>query len=69
MKSYIVASSIIFGLVAAMHLVRLLGQWDVTIAGWSAPNWVSVVALLVAGFLSLAGFRVFQQVQRASLSR
>lgn len=69
MKPYIITSSVIFALVALLHLVRLFEQWDVTIGGWKAPIWVSVVGLLVAGFLSVAGFRVFQQARRIPMSR
>lgn len=69
MKAYAAVSGFIFALVAVLHLVRLLGQWDVMIAGWSVPMSVSIVGLLVAGFLSFAGFRMFQQAQRLPLSR
>jgi hypothetical protein len=67
-RTYAVVSSIIFLLVALLQLLRLVMQWDVVIDGWHLPLWASAVAVLVAGFLSFAGFRLFQ-AQRASLFR
>jgi hypothetical protein len=59
-ESYALTSSIIFFLVAVLHSLRLVWQWPVMIDGWHVPMWVSVVGLLMAGFLSFVGFRVFQ---------
>jgi hypothetical protein len=67
-RTYAVTSGIIFLLVAVLHLFRLILQWNVVIGDWHFPMWVSVVAVLVAGFLSFAGFRLFQ-AQRVSLFR
>ena len=67
-RIYAVVSSVIFLLVALLQLLRLVMQWDVVIDGWHLPLWASAVAVLVAGFLSFAGFRLFQ-VQRATLFR
>jgi hypothetical protein len=63
-KSYAALSAIIFAVVALMHLVRLVWQWDVIIAGHIVPMWVSLVGAVVAGLLSFAGFRVFQQIHK-----
>jgi len=63
-KTYALTSSLIFFVVAVLHLLRLFYHCDVMIASWYAPMWVSVVGLLVAGFLSFAGFRVAQQTGR-----
>lgn len=68
MQTYTLTTSLIFFVVAALHLLRLVGQWDVLIGGWHFPVWASIVAVLVAGFLSYAGFRLFQ-AQRVSLFR
>lgn len=42
----------VFALVALLHAARLLWQWDVVIAGWVVPSWVSWVALFMAGALA-----------------
>jgi hypothetical protein len=61
-------TSLIFFVVALLHLLRLVGQWDVLIGSWHFPLWASLVAVFVVGFLSFAGFRLFQG-QRVSLFR
>jgi hypothetical protein len=68
MRAYSITTSLIFFVVAVVHLLRLIGQWNVVIGGWSFPTWASIFAALVAGFLSFAGFRLFQ-TQRMSLLR
>jgi hypothetical protein len=67
-RNYAITSSIIFFLVAILHLLRFIFQWNVMIGGWQVPMWASIVAVLVAGFLGFAGFRLFL-AQRVSLFR
>lgn len=67
-RTYTLTSSIIFLLVAVLHLVRLVLQENLMIGSWHFPMWASIVAVVVAGFLSFAGFRLFQ-AQRFSLFR
>jgi hypothetical protein len=67
-RTYSLTTSVIFFVVAALHLLRVVGQWDVAVGGWPFPMWASVLAIPVAGFLSYAGFRLFQ-AQRVSLFR
>ena len=57
-----------FLLVAVLHLLRLFLQWNVLIGSSYFPMWASIVAVVVAGFLSFAGFRLYQ-AQRFSLFR
>ena len=42
----------IFGLVCLVQLLRLVTQFDVTIAGHVVPLWPNVIAFFVAGGLS-----------------
>lgn len=67
-RIYALTSALIFLLVAVLQLLRLALQWDVMIEGRHLPMWASIVAVVVAGFLSFAGFRLFQ-AQRVSLFR
>ena len=67
-RTYAITTSLIFFLVAVLHLLRLVWQWDLVIGGWNFPMWASIVAVLVASFLSFAGCRLFQS-QRFSLFR
>ena len=63
-RTYTLVTSFLFALFAAVHLLRLVMQWDVELASWHVPMWASVVAMFVAGALSFVGFRGFQQIQK-----
>ena len=67
-RTYTITSSIIFLVVALLHLLRLVEQWSVVIGDRHFPMWASVLGALVAAFLSYAGFRL-SQAQRFSLFR
>jgi len=67
-RTYTITSSILFLLVAVLHLLRLILQVNLMIGSWYFPMWASIVAVVVAGFLSFAGFRLFQ-AQRISWFR
>src|SRR5262245_42694660 len=54
--TYALICGSVFLVVAAGHLTRLLFGWDVVIAGWRAPHWISIPGLIVPGALSVWGF-------------
>jgi hypothetical protein len=60
-KTFFLVAGVIFAVVALVHLVRIVMDWSVTIGDWSIPMWVSWVALIVAGGLSLVGLRLSQR--------
>ena len=45
-------ASVIFGIVAVLHLLRAVLRWNVTFNGFKIPLWLSYVAVAVAGYLS-----------------
>lgn len=45
-------ASVIFGLFAIGHVVRLVKQAQVTVGTYQIPMWASVVALILAAILS-----------------
>ena len=51
-ETYIKLSGTIFFLVAAFHLLRFINGWEVTLGGWSFPLWLSLLAVIGAGYLS-----------------
>src|SRR5206468_12034119 len=56
MKSQILGLRVagtVFALVGLGHLLRIITQADVLIAGWQMPVWVNAVGALIAGGLSL----------------
>jgi hypothetical protein len=55
-RSYFLVCATVVLVVALAHLTRLLAGWDIGIAGWAVPRWISVPGLIVPGFLSAWGF-------------
>ena len=47
----------IFLAIAVLHALRLLRHWEVLIAGWSVPIWVSWVAVVLFGALGYTAIR------------
>ena len=46
----------VFALVALVQALRIYMGWSVVIGGWSAPMWISWIAIVVAGGLSYLAF-------------
>jgi hypothetical protein len=57
-KTFVTIATVIFALVAVLHLLRLVIVWSVIIDTWTVPMWVSWVGLVVAGGLSYYGARL-----------
>jgi hypothetical protein len=51
-KLFHLLAGTIFALVALLQALRIYMGWSVVIGGWSAPTWVSWIAVVVAGGLS-----------------
>ena len=60
-RTYDLISSILFAIVAMVHLLRLVRGWQFTVAGAAVPMWVSILGLLVTGFLAMYGLRLTVQ--------
>ena len=57
-KTFVTIATVIFALVAVLHLLRLVIGWSIIIDTWTVPMWVSWVGLVVAGGLSYCGARL-----------
>jgi hypothetical protein len=57
-KTFATIATVIFALVALMHLLRLVIGWSVIIDTWTVPMWVSWIGLVVAGGLGYYGARL-----------
>jgi len=56
MKSKIIAlrlSGTVFGIVALLHLVRILTGIVVMIGDWYLPDWVNIMGFFATGFLAI----------------
>jgi hypothetical protein len=56
-KPFTVIAAALLGIIALVHLLRLIVGFDVVIGGTSVPQWASVPGLLIAGCLALMLWR------------
>jgi hypothetical protein len=61
-KAYLIVSTIIFSLVAVMHLLRLVLGWSVMLGMTSIPLWVSLLAVLVSASVAIWGMSLVRRV-------
>jgi len=66
MRPYVQVSGLLFGLVALVHLVRVIRRWPLLIAGHPVPAVVSLVVLLVTGAMAFWAWRLLSQPQVAA---
>jgi len=57
-RSYFMFVGIIFGIVAAAHIVRVFFGLDLVMHGWEVPMWLSWVGVIVITYLSYMSFRL-----------
>ena len=53
MKPFAKIATVLFGAVALAHLYRLVSHFEVTIAGNTVPQWVSIAGVIIAGAISI----------------
>lgn len=56
-KTYLSITTVIFGVVAFVHLYRIVTGMDVVISQWTAPIWVSWLGFVVGGYLAYSGYK------------
>ena len=57
MKPFTSITVVILAVFGIVHLLRLIGDWSVTVNGSEVPLWVSVVALIVSWLLAAMVWR------------
>ena len=57
-KGYLLATAVLFSVIAVLHVLRIVYRWPVSIDGWSPDLWVSWAGVVLAGFLAWQGFRL-----------
>ncbi|MBI2889010.1 MAG: hypothetical protein HYY10_03765 [Candidatus Liptonbacteria bacterium] len=56
-RSLVKATGVVFGVIALAHLVRAALRWEMSFAGRSVPVWVSVLIVVLSGYLAYESFR------------
>ena len=60
-KDFVIVSTIIFALVAVMHLIRLVLGWSMVLGMTSVPFWASLLVLLISASLAIWGFSLVRR--------
>ncbi len=59
-KTYFGIIGIIFLIIAILHLLRIIFNWDAQISAFNVPMWLSWIALVIAGYLSFEAYRLMK---------
>lgn len=51
-------TGLLFAVVALVHALRVLLGWNAMIGGWEVPTWLSIVAIIAAGYLAYTAFKL-----------
>ena len=55
-KKFHMFAGLFFGLVALLHLSRIVFDFNFVIGSWHAPYWLNAIATVVTAFLSYVSF-------------
>lgn len=61
-KAYLIVSTLIFALVALVHLIRLTLGWSAQLGMTSIPLWLSVLVVLVSASIAVWGLTLVRRV-------
>lgn len=59
-KSYFTFSGVLFSVITAAHLLRVIFAWEANIGGWEVPMWLSVLAVVVLGYLTYSALKLMK---------
>lgn len=57
-RGYLAVSGTLFGLVAVLHLLRVINGWSVVVGPWSAPMAVSWLGTIIPTVLCVWAIRL-----------
>jgi len=55
MRAYLVVSTLVFALVAIVHLIRFVQDWTVQVGTWTVPHSASLGAVIVFAAFAIWG--------------
>jgi hypothetical protein len=60
-RAYLAISGTVFGIVAALHLLRVANGWAVEVGPWSAPMAISLLGTIFPAVLCAWAFRLISR--------
>jgi len=61
-RDFVIVSTVIFALVAVMHLIRLALGWPVVLGMTSVPLWASLLVVLISASLAIWGLTLVRRI-------
>ncbi len=62
-RTYLVISGTVFGIVAVLHLLRVVYGWAMVVGPLSAPMWASWLGALVSAVLCVWAIRLASRIR------
>lgn len=59
-KTYLKVTGLLFSVGAVVHLLRVVMGWSANLGGWDVPTWLSLVAVVVAGYLAYSAYNLMK---------
>lgn len=64
-RSYLAVSGTVFGIVAVLHLLRVVNEWAVEVGPWSVPMEVSWIGTIFPAVLVVWAFRLASRLRES----
>ena len=64
MRTYIQVTGALFGVMALVHVARVILDWPAQVAGWVVPIWISWIGIFLAGALCVWAFRLVARTRQ-----
>jgi len=61
-KAFLGVSGTVFGIIALLHLARIVYGWEAQIGTFAVPAWLSWLSLLIAGYLAITAFSLLRKL-------
>lgn len=56
-KTVAKVSGAIFGIIAVLHLIRIILGWQLIFTGWEVPVWLSILPVVFMGWLAWVNWK------------
>ena len=63
-RTYLMVACVVFGVVAAAHIIRIFTNSDFVIFGWDVPVWLSWIGTAATAYLSYMSFHLALKQKR-----
>ena len=62
MRAYLLLTTVLFTLIAVIHLMRFAFGWTAVVGTWTVPLSVSLVAVILCALLAIWGVNLLRRI-------